>query len=162
MIYVLQVQPGYDIRTAADLRRAGLSAFAPRRELFLRKNGLIHKQVDLLFPGYVFYDGEYSADIFHRAKGVNGVIRFLGEPSPLPKKEELLIRWLCNDGNILEESAALVDDNNNIVSFEGVLGGHEQDIVHINRRQKRATVQLRFDGKLHKANLAFELKRMPR
>lgn len=155
-MYVLQIQTGRELEICAALKRIGITAYAPCERIIIRKSGLWTKKLKLLFPGYAFADIEYSAEIFHRIKPVSGVIRFLGSPSPLPKHEENMINWLANGGEIIEPSVALTDDNGNITGFEGFLNNCEDKISYINKRQKKAAVAVRFDGRLHKANISFD------
>lgn len=159
MVYVLQVQPHKELNVCSGIKRHGITAYSPRRELVIHKNGLWTKVINTLFPGYVFMVGEYTPEIHHKVKSIDGVIRFLGSPSPLPKREADMILWLCNDGKVIEQSFALVNDNDIIIGFEGFLEGCEDNIAYLNRRQRKASVEVRFGGKIHRANLGIELKR---
>lgn len=156
MIYVLQIQTGKENEVCASLKRIGITAYAPCERIIIRRGGLWTKMLKLLFPGYAFTDVEYSAEMFHRIKPVPGVIRFLGSPTPLPEHEAEMINWLANGGEIIEPSEAIVDENGNITGFKGFLNGCENKIRFVNKRQKKALIAVRFDGKLHKANISFD------
>lgn len=157
MMYVLQIQAGKEYEVCAALKRDNITAYAPGERIIIRKGGLWSKMLKLLFPGYVFVDIDYNAKVYHRINPVSGVIRFLGEPTPLPKDEEEMILWLANNGNVIEPSTAIIDENGNITDFEGFLGGCQSRIRYINKRQKKASVIVTFGGKQHKANIAFDL-----
>lgn len=157
-MYVLQIQTGRELEICAALKSIGITAYAPCERIIIRKSGLWTKKLKLLFPGYAFADIEYSAEIFHRIKPVSGVIRFLGSPTPLSKREEDTINRLANGGEVIEPSVALTDDNGNITGFEGFLSNCEDKISYINKRQKKAAVAVRFDGRLHKANISFDFQ----
>lgn len=158
MIYVLQVQTAKELAVRSLLEQQDISAFVPRERLLIRKNGLWSKMIKLLFPGYVFVDIDYSADMFHKINPIPGVIRFLGSPSPLPEHEEGMIRWLSNGGEIIEPSAAVIGADGNITGYEGFLAGNEDKIKYLNLRQKKASVEVKFGGKIHKANIGIEIK----
>ena len=64
MIYVLQVQTGKELTVRAQLLRDGISADVPRERIIIRKGGLWSKMIKNLFPGYVFVDIDFSAEMF--------------------------------------------------------------------------------------------------
>ena len=156
MIYVLQVQTGKELAVRSQLLRDGISADVPRERIIIRKGGLWSKMIKVLFPGYVFVDVDFSPEIFHRINPVTGVIHFLGQPTPLTEHEAEMIQWLSNGGEVIEPSKVRLDDENEQVIFEGFLAGREDRVKHLNLRQKKAAVEVRFGGKTHKANLSVE------
>lgn len=158
MIYVLQVQAGKEITVCKLLKQQDVTAYVPRERIEIRKGGLWSKMIKLLFPGYVFVDIDFDAEMFHRINPVSGVIRFLGLPTPLPQREADLILWLSNGGEIIEPSPLTVDGDN--IICEGFLAGYEDNIKRLNTRQKKATVEVRFDGKVHKTNISVEIKKV--
>lgn len=159
MIYVLQVQTGKELTVRSLLEQQNISASVPRERLLIRKNGLWSKMIKLLFPGYVFVDIEYNAGMFYKINSVPGVIRFLGLPTPLPKQEEKIIRWLSNGGEVIEQSYAVMDEDGRIVRYEGFLENNEDKIRRLNLRQKKASVAVEFDGVVHKVNIGVDVKR---
>lgn len=158
MIYVLQVQTGKELTVRRLLEQQDIVAYVPRERIEIRKGGLWSKMIKLLFPGYVFVDIDYSAEMFHIINPISGVIRFLGLPTPLPEREADLILWLANGGEIIEPSPLTVDGDN--ITCEGFMSGHEDDIKRLNARQKKASVEVRFGGKVHKANIGVEIKKV--
>ena len=158
MIYVLQVQTSKELSVRTLLEQQDISALVPRERLLIRKGGLWSKMIKLLFPGYVFIDIEYSAEMFHKINPIPGVIRFLGSPSPLPEHEEGMIRWLSNGGEIIEPSTAIIGADGTVARYEGFLAGNEDKIKYLNLRQKKASVEVKFGGKTHKANIGIEIK----
>ena len=156
MIYVLQVQTGKETTVRKLLEQQGVIAYVPRERIEIRKGGLWSKMIKLLFPGYVFVDIDFDAEMFHKINPISGVIRFLGLPTPLPQREADLILWLANGGEIIEPSPLTVDGDK--ITCEGFLTGHEDDIKHLNARQKKASVEVRFGGKVHRANIGVEIQ----
>ena len=158
MIYVVFVQPSKEMKVRAELERKGFEAYVPRRELLIHKSGLWTKIINIIFPGYVFVDMEYSPRNHIAITHTDNVLRILGTPSPLLEDEASVMKWLFNGGNIIEESTALIDSNGNCVGFEGFLKGYDNRVTYFNRRQKKATVEVKFGGRTHKANLGIILK----
>lgn len=156
MIYVLQVQTNKELDVSAALSRAGIQADVPRERILIRKGGLWSKMLKLLFPGYVFITVDYNAEAYHIIKSVSGVIRFLGAPTPLPEHEADMIRWLSNGGETIEQSLIRTDSDGNIIGYEGFLEGNEDKIKRLNLRQKKASVEVKFGGKTHRANLGID------
>lgn len=156
MIYVLQVQTNKELDVSAALIRAGIQADVPRERILIRKGGLWSKMLKLLFPGYVFVTVDYSAEDYHIIKSVSGVIRFLGAPTPLPEHEADMIRWLSNGGEIIEQSLIRTDSEGNVIGYEGFLEGNEDKIKRLNLRQKKASIEVKFGGKTHRANLGID------
>ena len=156
MIYVLQVMSGKELSVLSHLSRKEISAAVPRERILIRKNGLWSKMLKLLFPAYVFVDIDYTPEIFHKINAVDGVIRFLGSPSPLPDHEADMIRWLSDGGEVIEPSTFITDKNGNITAFKGFLNGNEDRIKFLNIRQKKASIEVKFGGKTHRANISIQ------
>ncbi len=62
MIYVVFVQPSKELRVRMELERKGFKAYVPRRELTIHKSGLWTKIINIIFPGYVFVEMDYSPE----------------------------------------------------------------------------------------------------
>ncbi len=154
MIYVLQVQTGKELAVRGQLLREGIAAEVPRERIIVRKGGLWSKMIKNLFPGYVFVDIDLTPEMFYKINPVFGVIRFLGNPTPLPEHEAEMIRWLSNGGEVIEPSGVSSDGDGAV--YRGFLAGHEDKVQFLNLRQKKARVEVRFDGKVHRANLSVE------
>ncbi len=158
MIYVIQVSPARELKVCAELKRLGFNAYVPRRELLIHKSGLWTKVINVLFPGYVFIEMEYTPENHIKVRHTDNVLRFLGAPSPLPTAEAKLMEWLFNGGNVIEQSTALINENGDCIGYEGFLHGYEDRVTYFNKRQKKASVEVKFGGRIHKANLGIELK----
>ena len=62
----------------------------------------------------------------------------------------------CQDISSAGHQKGFFDENGNITGFKGFLNGCENKICFVNKRQKKALIAVRFDGKLHKANISFD------
>lgn len=162
MIYVIQTETGAEMLIRAKLLRESISAYVPRRSLIIHKSAGWTKIINVMFPGYVFLDIEYNAETYHKIKPVDGVIKFLGKPSPVPigANEEEFMRLLFNGGEIIPESKADVGRDGSITVTEGWLTGKEKYVTYWNIRQKKAAVTVCFGGKRHRANVGVEYTRI--
>lgn len=156
MIYVLQTESGMEMNIRAKLLRENISAYVPRRELILRKNAGWTKVVNLILPGYVFIECDYSAELYHRIKPIDGVVRFLGAPSPIRAAEEDFMRLLFNGGEVIPQSEAEVDISGKVTVTGGWLVGKEQYITKFNVRQKKASAEITFGGIKHRINFGVD------
>ena len=156
MIYVIQAESGKEANICTKLARDNISAYAPARSLIIHKSAGWTKIINLLFPGYVFIDCDYSTELHRQVKRTDGVIRFLGQPTPISASEEEFMRLMINDGQVIPESTAEVDSDGKVTFTDGWLKGKEQYITYYNIRQKKASVEIYFGGRKHKANLGVD------
>lgn len=160
MIYVIQVESGNEPAVRDKLTAKGLCAYVPMRELLLRRNAEWTKAVNVMFPSYVFLECEYSYELHHRVKGIDGVIRFLGAPSPIGGDEEGFMRMMFNDGKIIPVSSAFVHADGSVTITGGWLLGKEQYVQHWNIRQRKALAVIRFGGKTHRVNFGVDFTKV--
>lgn len=153
MIYVIQTETGKETHICSLLQREKITAYVPRRSLIIHKQAGWTKIINVMFPGYVFLDIDYSPELYHTVKNIIGVIRFLGEPSPIRHSEEAFMRILFNNGKIIPESSAAVDKDGNVTVTDGWLKGKEKYVTYWNIRQKKASVTVTFGGKRRRANI---------
>ncbi|MDO5558116.1 MAG: transcription termination/antitermination NusG family protein [Oscillospiraceae bacterium] len=138
-MYVIQVVPGMDEIIQARLEWAKIPAYAPSEEVAIRNKGKWHTETRLLFPGYIFMDKEYTPELFHQLKYMDGFIKFLGEPKPLSETEEKQIRFLCNNGKPIKTSYYTLHDN--VPEFTvGVLSEMPVEVVSFSPRQRRVKI----------------------
>lgn len=156
MIYVLQVKPGTDMNVRAALERERIAAYAPRREMTVRRNGCWRREISLMLPGYVFADCDYSAEIFYRVKPIDGVLKWLGKPTPIINEEARFMRLLFNGGKPITESTADIDIDRNVKITGGWLLDKQNYIRGFNVRKRRALLEIHFGGKLHRMSAAVD------
>ncbi len=144
-MYVIQVVPGMDEIVQARLEWEGIKSYVPREDLPIRVKGKWHTEIRLLLPGYIFMDDEYTPELFHKLKYVDGFIKFLGEPTPLPECEERQIRFLCNDGKPIKTSYYVME-NGKAKFTVGLLSVMDNEIVTLSPRQRRTKITVTIDG----------------
>lgn len=139
--YVLQVMTGREREVCEALRRKGIEARAPEEKVLLRRRGVWREEQRLLLPGYVFTGVDYSAALYHIVAPVQGVIRWLGLEAGRPQAlaEADVLRWGLASAEVLGLSMVLFASGGWRVT-DGPLVQFADCIVHMDRRQRRATV----------------------
>lgn len=156
MIYVVQATPMNELKVRAALEREGIKAYVPRRELIIRKSGGWTKVIPVMLPSYIFLDCDYCPEIHHIVKSVDGVINWLGKPTPITGDEADFMRLIINGGVPIPESTAVVDNNGIVTVTGGWLLGNEHYICGYNIRKKRALLEIRFGGRQHRTSVGVE------
>jgi len=135
----------------------------PKKLMPIRRRGVQHKELQPLFPGYVFLMSDNileELDLFWAVRRTEGFVRYLREsssPSPLSERDLALIRQFISFGEFADTSKVTFDENDRIVVLEGPLMGLEGRIVKVNRRKGRAKVVFDFYDTLYPVDLGFEV-----
>lgn len=121
--------------------------------------GIKSTEEHILLPGYVFFQVQGKAPPFYDIRNVQGVIGLLcyafGEWR-LADHDYRFARWIFEHGGVIGLSRAYhVGDKVRILS--GPLKDYEGNLVKIDKRSRNGQVEIRFDGKVWKIWLAFEL-----
>ncbi|WP_303820951.1 transcription termination/antitermination NusG family protein [Ruminococcus flavefaciens] len=157
MIYTLHVQSGMEWNALAKLRGQGIKAYAPKKNMLLRRKGEWKYEQSYLFPGYIFIDVKLTNDIYYTTKNTAGVIRFLGDPTPLSCSEQKRLQWIF-DSELIGISRGFVKDGKLIIT-EGLLKGKESQIVSWDIRQKRCRLRCEINGRPHTYFVSAEITR---
>lgn len=154
--YVLHVRTGREDEIKKELIRKGYTAAAPIEIITERRDGKWREKLKQVFPGYAFIKLDLTDDDYYSVTAVPGVIRFLGVncPEPLRENEEDFIIWLDNEGVPLATSDILFKEGQPATIISGPLKGREGIIVSINKRQRRAFVEIAFGGSRKKFSLS--------
>lgn len=164
--YVIRVAPRREEiflrqtnRLAAD---EGAVVVFPRRMMEHFKAGKRVSAEVALFPGYVFLrtEGELTVELYERIKALPGFTHFLKQGSTLSEVRgrdlELLSHFL-KFGEVTPTSQVVFDDDQRIRVLSGPMEGLEGQIVHVDRRKRRAKIRLVFDHGTFTVTLGFEL-----
>lgn len=155
-IYVVQVAAAEEIKVRARLARNGIAAYVPARELIVRRSGGWTKETKLLFPSYVFIECDYSPEIHHIVKSTDGVLKWLGRPTPITGEEEQFMRLMFNGGLPIPESTATVDSSRQVTVTGGWLLENTKYIKGYNIRKKKALLDIYFSGRTHHTSVSVE------
>lgn len=164
--YVIRVAPR---REEAFLRQTnrlisdeGLTVVFPRRKMEHLKAGKRISAEVALFPGYVFLRSEVSLtpELYVQIKRVPGFTHFLKQDGLLSEVRgrdlELLSHFL-KFGEVTPKSQVIFDENQRIKVLSGPMEGLEGQIIHVDKRKRRAKILLNFDHGTFTVTLAFEL-----
>jgi transcriptional antiterminator NusG len=152
MIYVVHVQSGKEMAVRDELRRSCYRAMVPRENALERVDGRLRQRERTLFTGYVFVDMAMDLKSYYKIRNNPHVIRFLGgkQPIELTAAEARYIEWLAGGGKPLQPSE--LDKDGAVMT--GPLKGHEQSVVSVNKRAKRAKVRITLAGEPHEISLS--------
>ena len=156
-IYVLQVRSGKEEAVCKRLQSAGISAFVPRKKMFLRRGGIWHEEIRLIFPQYVFVKMQRSLENYRLIRHTEGFVRFLGDnlPRPVSKKEEAWLLWLENGGCPLGVSRIMDTSGGAKFVLDGALRNcpDSECEIEYQPRQRRAVVRVELIGRKHRITL---------
>lgn len=136
----------------------GIKAYAPRHELLERRKGVWNTVQRIIFPGYVFADIRLSDEMYYKIRHTDGVVRFLGDPTPLSYSEQQRMQWIF-DADVLGVSRGYVKDDVLIIT-DGLIKGREKYIVSYSRRQKRCKLYCEINGRRHYFSLSAEIDKV--
>lgn len=157
MIYVLHVQSGREHDIVNSFAMQDIKAYAPRHKLLERRKGKWKSVLRTVFPGYVFADIELNTDVYYKIRRTDGVIKFLGNPTPLPYAEQRRMQWIF-DAGVLDVSRGYVKNGEFVITY-GLLKGREDHIVSFSVRQKRCKLYCEYLGRRHYFSLSAEIER---
>jgi transcriptional antiterminator NusG len=132
-----------------------------RRNMPIKKAGIVKQKLEPVFPGYVFLESETLPDpVFWGLRTTPGFFRFLPEtkaPKPLEGRDLATLRHFMAFGNVAERSKVVFDSNDRIHVKDGPLKGLEGRIVKVDKRKGRAKVKLDMYDESFLIDLAFEI-----
>jgi transcriptional antiterminator NusG len=156
--YVAQVITGKEQRIMDALRRAEYRALAPSKIMRERVHGEWRERERRLFPGYVFAYCSMTPEDYYAITATPHVIRLLGsgKPEPVTEDEAERLLQIGGDGTPLGASDVRID-NGRITVLSGPLMGCEGAISQIDRRQRRAVVELTVARHMQHVTLAIKI-----
>ena len=140
-----------------------LPLYFPQRYLDIRRAGKIIPSKHAVFPGYVFLELSEDDNIYRYLpafKKTEGFYRFLKsnrDISPLQKRDLELVLHFIKIGPVIGKSKVYFDENSRIVVLHGPLFGLEGRIVKVDKRKKRAKINLDLYDNSFFIDLAFDV-----
>lgn len=164
--YVIRVAPRQEqtfLRLSQRLiADEGVSVVFPRRKMEHLKGGKRITVEVALFPGYVFLrsDEGLPPDLYKRIKSIPKFTLFVrqGEAIAEVRGRDLdLLSHFLKFGEVTPKSQVIFDENQRIKVLSGPMEGMEGQIIHVDRRKRRAKIQLTFDHGTFTVTLGFDL-----
>jgi len=164
--YVIRVAPRREQifldQTNKQLEDATVQVLFPRRKMFHLRKGKRNEVEVPLFPGYVFLrlQQPLEGELYLRLKNIPGFASFLknqNEVSEILGPDLKLLSHFLRFGEVVPVSQVWFDDNQRIRVHTGPMEGLEGQIIHVDKRKRRAKIRLDFDQGEFTITLAFEL-----
>ncbi|QEN05604.1 hypothetical protein EW093_13070 [Thiospirochaeta perfilievii] len=156
--YVLQVVTGTENKVKDSL--SSLDVINPERKLIIRRKGKKLNEVKSIFPGYIFLKTKENIDnvtlqLLKDTKNVVKILNSYKDPIPLCCNQLDLIKPLLNPNFKAELSNVNFNKDDKIVVINGPLKELEGQIIKVDKRKQRATVQIEMYNKVHKINFSY-------
>jgi len=143
------------------------TAFTPMLEVLFRNSGKVHKEMKIMFPGYVFIESElcsveflqYASHLIRTSKDIIKILKY-GDSDEIAIREDerTLLMLLCNDNHCIETSVGFAEGDR-IYIEKGPLEGRESMIRKINRHKMEALIDLEIMGGLRRVAIGLEVLR---
>ena len=105
------------------------------------KKGIWHKQLDVIFTGYVFVKLEYKWSDYYHLCTLPDVIKILGggkSPIPLTDEEIMSVRKL----DMLSSASLVKFEDGELIPLKGLLLEFKDSLKSYKRRQRRAVIEV--------------------
>lgn len=159
MIYVITTIAGKELETAAALRKAGYTVYAPRAVRRKRSGTQSSFTAEILFAGYLFLDTQtLTAEDYYKIRNTKAVGNFLSRTSCLSETEAEYIRLLHNRGETIGVSKGRIE-NGQLRIESGWLKRFENHIVRWSVRQHKAVAEITLYGKPHRITCTVDIKK---
>lgn len=153
--YVIHVKTGEEQNIAAMLRENGMRALVPVENRPIHTGGAWSRKEYVLFAGYVFLQMEYNAENYYMLKKIPGVIQLLAGTLSYLEAEWIML-LAGRDGAPLEPTLVR-EAAGSLVIEQGILEKFRSRIVKIEKRSRRATIELSICGEKKEVQLGIRL-----
>lgn len=168
--YALFVETGEEEKVEKFIEKRfgeSIQCFNPKRTVLEKRQGLTTKKTKLLFPGYLFLQLELTKNMYYKILDIPKVYYMVSSGN---KKKDISlsyftsipdneINWLLTliDKNDTLSFSDLLIDGDNIVVLSGPLVSLESKIKRIDKRKRRATVEIGFLNQIFKIDLGINI-----
>lgn len=134
-----------------------------KKKIQTRKQGKSVSLVSPVFPGYLFFqhpDEKPTPELIRALKRVRNFMRVLPATDaikPLNDRDAQIIGQLLSFGREIGPSLVMFDENNRIKVIRGPLMGLEGRIIKVDRRKRRAKIQLEMNDSPISFDLGFDV-----
>lgn len=164
MWYVIQVRTGTEESVKKQCEKlidkdAMERCFIPYYEEMKRYQGAWHKEIGILFPGYVFLVSDNLDQLHEELKKVIGLTKLLGsgdEVIPLADEEITFMKQFGGEDQVVPMSIGVIEQDQ-VVILEGPLKGREGMIRKIDRHKKKAWIEMEMFGRKQVVEIGVEI-----
>ncbi len=134
------------------------------QEKLFKKDGIVKKELQPLFPGYVFVESELTSQefikrtsiIIYTSHVIVSLLRYSDTEIAMRESERQMLLGLCNDDHCIESSSG-IKEGSKIIITDGPLKGFESAIKKVNRHKRQALIELEFMGSMRMVSVALEV-----
>jgi transcriptional antiterminator RfaH len=152
-------KPRREAEAVEQLERQGYTAFLPKVRTRRRLRGQWQDIVEPMFPRYLFLRATLGLDDLRpvrSTRGVIGLVRFGGEPRPVPEPVMAELRRLCAGLDGVLELPEPLAPGSRVRVLEGPFAGCEAELLSLDG-QRRALVLLELLGRLNTVKLPLDV-----
>lgn len=166
MWYVIQVRTGMEEETRKQCEKIIdkeilEKSFIPMYEQERKYQGEWHKELKVLFPGYVFLISEDKEKLFFELKRVIGLTKMLGTGEtivPLTAEEVDFLLSFGREEQVVEMSEGIIE-NDRVIITKGPLKGNEGLIRKIDRHKRKAWLEIQMFRRTMEMQVGVEIVR---
>lgn len=166
MWYVIQVRTDMEEETRKQCEKIIdkeilEKSFIPMYEQERKYQGKWHRELRVLFPGYVFLVSEDKEKLFFELKRVIGLTKMLGTGEtivPLTTEEVNFLLSFGREEQVVEMSEGIIESDR-VVITKGPLKGNKGLIKKINRHKRKAWLEIQMFGRTMEMQVGVEIVR---
>lgn len=169
--YIFWVLTGHERkvekRITEQLSGEDIVPFIPLWESLFRRAGKVKRELNIMFPGYVFIESDLESKEFRQrtlqiirtSKDIISILSYSNSDEIVVREDEraALLR-LCNDDRCIESSMGFIEGDKFYIE-NGPMVGMESVIKKINRKKMEAYFELKFAGETRKFTVGLNLLR---
>lgn len=161
--YALFVITGKEEQVKSEINKSFdksiVYAIVPKRKVPEKRNGKVCPVIKRIFPGYVLIKTEMNVSIYKKMRTISYLINILGDGSyytPIDEEEMIPILRLIGEGEVVEFSKVYIEGSK-IVVINGPCVGLEGIIKKVDKRKRRAKIELSFGGSSKMVDVGIEI-----
>jgi transcription antitermination factor NusG len=142
--YALHVESGKELAVGGALHRIGVDAMVPMELRMERCGGIARKRMHVYVPGYVFVRLEATLEAYYKIRSAPWIFRFLGggAPEAIPEEQMRMMIALAEHGETMRPAPARMIGGRTVITG-GPLQALNPEILHVNARNQRATIEVK-------------------
>ena len=153
--YVVYTKPRQEAVALENLERQGYQAYLPRWKVAKRKNSVFESFIEPFFPRDLFIHMNQTRDNWapiRSTRGVSGIVRFAGQPKPVPNELISMLQRNENNESLQAVSEKSWKPGEEVDVEEGAFAGYRCIFLEA-RSMDRVRVLLDILGKQTRATL---------
>lgn len=152
-------KPRREVEAEEQLGRQGFTIFLPRVRVRRRLRGQWRDVIEPMFPRYLFLQAVVGRDDLspiRSTRGVVGLVRFGGDPRPVPEPLIVELQRLCEGEAGALELPTLLVPGSRVRILEGPFAGHEAELLS-HDGERRALLLVELLGRLNTVSMPLDV-----